>query len=116
MTKGAEGDAGVADVGVVGQDDFEHGEVPNDGRADGGYEEQRSANEEEESAKKVDEVNFCHCEFYYLGMEREELRRKSGSIFVCLWTQPSHSSCQNRSSRFYTTVTHGQIQDYSIIR
>jgi hypothetical protein len=76
VTKGAEGDAGVADVGVVGQDDLEHGEVANDGRADGGYEEEDSANEEEESAKKMDGANFCHPELRYLvvsGKDSKEL-------------------------------------------
>lgn len=63
VTKGTEDDARVADVGVVGQDDLEDGEIANDGRADGGHEEEGSTNEEEESAKNMDRANFCHREF-----------------------------------------------------
>lgn len=36
MAEGAEGDGGVADIGVVGEHDFEDGDVIDDRGGDGG--------------------------------------------------------------------------------
>ena len=40
MAEGAEDDGGVADVGLVGEHNFEDGDIFNDRRRNGGYEEE----------------------------------------------------------------------------
>lgn len=51
MAEGAEGDGGVADVGVVCEHDFQDANVSDDGSGDGGDEEKDGGDEEEGDAE-----------------------------------------------------------------
>lgn len=53
MPEGSKDDAGVADVGVVCQDDFEDGDVFYHGGGDCGYEQEDGCCEEEDYSDPV---------------------------------------------------------------
>ena len=53
MAEGAERDAGVAQRGLVRQHDFEDGDVADDGRRDGGHEQEDAGEQEEDHADPV---------------------------------------------------------------
>ncbi len=54
MTEGAKYDRGIANIGEVGEHDFQNGEVFNHWSGDGSDEEENSSSEEEEGANMVE--------------------------------------------------------------
>ena len=56
VAEGAKGDGGGADVGVVGEHDFEDGDVFDDGGGDGGDQEEDGGDEEEGDAQPAIEL------------------------------------------------------------
>ena len=55
MAEGSKSDGGVSDVGRVGQVHFQDADVADDGRGDGGDEEEDGGDEEEGYADEVDD-------------------------------------------------------------
>ncbi len=66
MAKGAEGDGGVADIGLVGEHDLQDGHVTNNRCCNGGYEKQNRCYEEQEGADMMEDACLCHCDCVWL--------------------------------------------------
>ena len=70
MAEGAEGDGRVADGRLVGQHDFEDGDVVDDGGGDGGDEQEDGGDEEEDDADPVGEGRVSVVRSYVRGPGR----------------------------------------------
>ncbi len=60
MTKGPECDGGVAKIGLVGEHHLQDANISNDGRGDGGDEEEYGSYEQQEGAQMMKDSSFLH--------------------------------------------------------